>query len=123
MKIIEDFSRRSADYRRQLGHGTGRALRGKITQKRAARFVSPAVCLISHGFHGLKDSTRIPLRLRLRIPLIIRIPQMSVGKVLVQVEGRKAVKSNPRNPSAQSASVELDSAIICASARDNPYNP
>ena len=106
MKIIEDFSRRSADYRRQLGHGTGRALRGKITQKRAARFVSPAVCLISHGFHGLKDSTRIPLRLRLRISQIIRIPLMSARNAMVPVGKSEAVKSNPRNPSAQSASVE-----------------
>ena len=45
MKIIEDFSRRSADFRRQLGQGTGRALRGKITRKRMARFVSSAVVL------------------------------------------------------------------------------
>ena len=111
---IEIFSRRSADYRRQGRYSSGRALRGKITRKRGASLRAARLVYLP----------RIPRRDGFSTDSASASPQDSTDYTDSTNPGCcKSHKSNLRNPSAQSASVELESAIICASARDNPYNP
>ena len=108
-----DFSRRCADYRGQS--------EGRIGTRFARKDYAEAGGIVT--LSQVVYLPRIPRREGFLTDYASASPQDYTNYTDYTNSGCcKSNKNNLRNPSAQSASVELESAKISASARNNPYN-